>query len=208
MISGFVDGVKLLDGWHNSGPDTRMYRYCDGKLCNGLLVDTFETGIIKRRAFYKDGQITGEELTYHPNGQLASVGIMKDGDRVGEWHTYYPSGTLYTKTVYWENQFFPLREEVFYPGGHLESIEIADSSAYLTFSLYLSEEGDTLEILSVFDEINSIYKRTSYHDNGQLYEVEYYQYTDEIRNVGFRREYDKEGNLILEKEYPTTIDLE
>ncbi|TNE26753.1 MAG: hypothetical protein EP346_13690, partial [Bacteroidetes bacterium] len=84
----------VFHGWIFRGTCGPAYRYCNGSLCNGEVVDSFENGIVKHRAYYEEGQIVGESSNYYSNGQLASRGSFHNNRRIGEWFTYYESGAL------------------------------------------------------------------------------------------------------------------
>lgn len=202
----------LFNGWSNI-PDALGFRYCEGKLCNGLVVDTFENGSIQKHGYYLNGSQHGEFVEYYENGTVKSKREYRRGNPIGKWCSYYPDGSLEGHSIFSGEMSMPfgaleLYAEYYYPNGNLAERTRRDSAGYRTFDLFLSESGDTLSLHTVFDEENSIYKGSWFYENGQLKEVEYYQYLEKTYPIGIWREYDIHGNLLSEKEYPSDFHLD
>lgn len=190
-----TQGVRF-NGW-SALPDGPGYRYCNGERCNGEIIDRFEDGRVKESGFYINGSLHGICKEFHSDGSLRRFTQYDHGKRIGHAYEFYENGRLESHEIWGDkSQIDPLLLEWFFPNGGVSSITRTDSIGFFTYDLELNETGDTIGILSVYDDVHSIYKRVDYHDDHTVWEEEYYEYQNEISRVGTSSEYDTNGTKI------------
>jgi len=78
-----------------------------------------ENGTLKSHSNYENGEYSGVQRTWHPNGQLASEYVIKDKKAYGQSQYFYSNGTLSRKAFY-ENGKIQGLEETWYDNGNKE----------------------------------------------------------------------------------------
>ncbi|GAL86030.1 hypothetical protein MYP_3259 [Sporocytophaga myxococcoides] len=78
-----------------------------------------ENGTLKSYSNYENGDPSGIQRTWHPNGQLASEYVIKDKKAYGQSQYYYSNGTASRKAFY-ENGKIQGLEETWYDNGNKE----------------------------------------------------------------------------------------
>lgn len=78
----------------------RLYEFNSETPFTGIARDTYLTGQLREKAFYKDGKPEGLHVTYRENGILQFKDFYKDGKRDGVQETYGENGELSYKVCY------------------------------------------------------------------------------------------------------------
>lgn len=194
------------NGWIHECIGCKGYRMCDGKRCEGLIIDKYENGQIQHKGFYKNGYLYGEVIDYYDNGQIEGRGKFdEDGDKIGSWKFYYESGQL-SAEVYrpkgWRLDE-PKKWVDYYEGGTLESKEEYSDDYRLLYSYYFNENGDTSSINRPLNFEKQIYEYVEFYDNGERKTVEVRQFIEGEgwRNIGRWLFFDENGKLEKVVEY-------
>lgn len=66
----------------------------------GPFIFYYEDGKVAIQRFYERGKLKGEELLYHPNGQLQKKAVASNGALNGPFTYYYDNGNLYQEGFY------------------------------------------------------------------------------------------------------------
>ncbi len=133
---------------------------------NGQAVDYYQTGQIKKRINYLNGEKDRFYYLYFPNGQIKMKVSFIRGKEDGNYLSFWSNGTIEVKGLFkdgkfhgkWEyfNQNGQLHYSVFYENGKLISSEVKK----------FRENGTCYELTSYVDENN--YSFQSYFENGQI----------------------------------------
>ncbi|MBT07133.1 MAG: hypothetical protein CMM32_09530 [Rhodospirillaceae bacterium] len=118
--------------------DDLIYR--EGVFYHKSAGDNPFSGTVKKagqRWAFLNGKAEGPYVSFHDNGQLASMGSYLNGERNGEWLTYHVSGQLMIKETLqngerhgaWEYYFIngQLREKGNYKNGNMDGAWIGFS---------------------------------------------------------------------------------
>ena len=197
----YIEGTRIIrkNGWVHSFGGSTPYRMCDGKRCEGLIVDTYESGQVKHVGFYENGYLNGEVIDYYENGQIETIRTCDKGRGVGIRKMYYESGQL-SAEIYrpkgW-NMREPQKTVGYFEDGSIEDIEEYSDDYRLLYSCLLDEDKDTFSLCHPLDFENHIYEHVDYHDNGERKEVGIRQFIEGEgwKDVGSWLFFDEEGKL-------------
>ena len=205
--TSFYIELVIKNGWFcEGGTSGKWHRMCDGKRCEGLIVDRYENGQIEHEGFYRNGHLYGEVIDYYENGQIESIGNCdEDGYKIGNWKYYYESGQLWSE-IYrpkgwrWEN---PKKWVDYYEDGTLESKEEYSDDYRVLYSYYFNENGDTSSINRPLDFEKQVYEYVEFYDNGNRKTVEVRQFIEGEgwKDFGHWLYYDENGKLEKVVEY-------
>ncbi len=121
------------------------------KISIGDKLKWFENGGLQLKAFYKDGQLNGEFITYWPNGKLRRKDVYDNGklvtgncfDSIGNnLNEYFPYETMPMFPGGDKKLFAYLLNEVKYPEGALES----DIRGRVITQFYVDTDGSVTDI--------------------------------------------------------------
>ncbi|HEY4832264.1 MAG TPA: 6-hydroxymethylpterin diphosphokinase MptE-like protein, partial [Waddliaceae bacterium] len=156
----------------------------------------YPNGNIKRKWFYRDGQLHGPSIFYAENGQLLAEGWFSEGFREGENKQYYLSGKLYSLQNFHKGTLNG-KQRYFYENGKLKSL-LEYSEGQLDGEVKLFYEDDLPKLEMFFEKGRLSGRERWWSEQGQLTaEVEY----ENGRPVGIARSWDLRGQLRKEIKY-------
>ncbi len=193
----FIEDL-FKNGWRHT-MSGYSYRMCDGKRCEGSIVDTFDNGQVRHVGFYIDGDLDGEVVDYYENGRIERIGTYEKGRKCGTYQYYYESGQLCYETYRpkdWRMEEAQKSVEYF-EDGNIECKEEYSGDYKLLYSYYFNENRDTSSINRPLDFDKQIYEYVDFHDNGKRKSVEIRQYIEGEgwKNTGSWLFFDENGKL-------------
>jgi antitoxin component YwqK of YwqJK toxin-antitoxin module len=140
---------------------------------DGEAVIYFASGQVSHRINYKEGKLNGKFNEFYRSGQVHEELTYVDGKKVGPVKNYHANGKVRIEGQYEDNK----------PSGHWK---------YFFDNDQLEEEGDfkngyRVGIWKSFDRFGTINSETDYGETG--------------KKTGIYKDYDLDGNLVLELEY-------
>ncbi len=200
-----IDLKELPDrnGWIFESTGGPAYRLCNGQKCNGEIIDTFENGKIKHKAFYVEGQTDGVVTDYFPNGQIEAIGKCENGSRTGEWLFYFDNGNIQSSIIYEIGRPEPKKWVDYYESGQVESKFEYSDDMYPLYHFDFNQNGDTTFAYYPIEWSTKIYEFYERFDNGQIKEAGQQQYIEDIGwvKIGRWMWFDENGKLTREINY-------
>ena len=80
--------------------------------------ERYDDKIVKRIYMTINGVMNGQEMTFYPNGKLASSVEWSNGEKIGQYMEYYDNGKEKQKGEYKDNKKIGERF-VYYPAGNI-----------------------------------------------------------------------------------------
>jgi len=181
------------------GDSTRL---CDGRYCNGNIIDQHPNGKIKHKGFYTRGKLRNGYENYFDTEQLERKFRILSGNS-GVLDVYYSDGTLRSEVEFFKNQ--PLKWKDYYPNGNIEFWEEYDRKLeyYVRFNFYYIN-GTPQSILELKDLKKLTYDTKEHYLNGNIKEegeMQYLPFSGGHVKVGEWKVYDIQGKLIRTEKY-------
>lgn len=120
------------------------------------LESKFTNGKVSRRMTYRNGELDGEFIEYHPNGQVMERSVHRAGKVEGTSTSYYPDGKVMEaipyvdglmhgeRVTYWENG--QVRERITYAYGEMHGTWSVHDRTGKRIALYRTRNDDVVEI--------------------------------------------------------------
>jgi antitoxin component YwqK of YwqJK toxin-antitoxin module len=99
-INYFSDGKASTKCVTYNGPYRQELRSYDEGLLNGIQIGYYPDGSLDYLGYRKDGEIDGDFVKFHLNGQIATKGQFSLGFYVGRFDFFDEKGTLIERRKY------------------------------------------------------------------------------------------------------------
>jgi antitoxin component YwqK of YwqJK toxin-antitoxin module len=70
------------------------YLYLDDNIMEGIVVEHYASGEMKRQSKYKNGLLNGPVITWYPEGNRESVRFYNEGEKDGVHTSWWPNGNM------------------------------------------------------------------------------------------------------------------
>lgn len=165
-------GESTRVGSFKNGEATGIHKYyegknslrSEGKYINGQKFDEwkwYEFGQLESKVNYQNDEKDGEEIAYHPNGEVKHLFYYNNGVDTGTWKYFYDNGKLKRDYPH-QNDIRHGKSHYYSPDGDLQYVKYHDNGYMLGYS-YPNENGKLKEMIPFEKETGKI---IAYFANG------------------------------------------
>jgi len=198
------DSIKHINQYDKFNPISggSSIRYCGKNKCNGNIIDRYENGNIKHKAYYTNGLLKNGYENYYENGQIERAFRAIDSNK-GKLLMYYPNGQVCTEAIYNKKEVVLWKD--YYHDGKIEYWEEYDKKInYLLVLDFYYSNGKPESTLRLIDNKKKIYEATEYYENGNIMEKGTKKHIPQ--NGGYIKEgewhsYNENGELLKVERY-------
>lgn len=183
-ISYYSDGNKMAEKNFTNG------------MKEGTQNEWYKSGNIKEEEHYKNGMKDSIHTEWYENGKLSEQKEYQNGYKQGKHKEWYIDGKLKEEKIY---LFGKLNNKHKIWNEHGQLIELTNYSYGIKHGKALQwyDDGQKRKVKN-YKHGEKHGKFIEWYSDGEIMKIRYYRY--DLRN-GIRREYDKNGTLIIDEKY-------
>lgn len=166
------------------------------QIINGLSEFKSKDGIVLSRTWYHHGQKIGKCARYFASGKLAALLQYDQGKLESTQRYFYPHGQLKSELNY-KNGAYHGRQTLYYPNGAVKK-ELSYEEGKRHGAEHSWNEHGELRIEAHYNHSVPVGVAREWHSNGKLKSE--IQYSEDDPHFCHVKEYDQEGNLLLEED--------